>query len=206
MKVDVINLDAKNVGSIDLADEIFGAEVRSDLLQRYVEWQRAKKRAGTHKVKVVSEIRGTTAKPWRQKGTGRARAGSLRSTQFRGGATMFGPVVRSHATKLPRKVRKLALRSALSAKQAAGQLVVLEDAKAEDSKTKALAERLGKLGWGTALIIDGAEVDAGFLRAARNIPGIDILPSAGANVYDILHRQTLVLTKDAVSALEARLK
>ncbi|MCZ6886322.1 MAG: 50S ribosomal protein L4 [Alphaproteobacteria bacterium] len=206
MKVDVINLDAKNVGSIDLADEIFGAEVRSDLLQRYVEWQRAKKRAGTHKVKVVSEIRGTTAKPWRQKGTGRARAGSLRSTQFRGGATMFGPVVRSHATKLPRKVRKLALRSALSAKQAAGQLVVLEDAKAEDSKTKALAERLGKLGWGTTLIIDGAEVDAGFLRAARNIPGIDILPSAGANVYDILHRQTLVLTKDAVSALEARLK
>ena len=206
MKVDVINLDAKNVGSIDLADEIFGAEVRSDLLQRYVEWQRAKKRAGTHKVKVVSEIRGTTAKPWRQKGTGRARAGSLRSTQFRGGATMFGPVVRSHATKLPRKVRKLALRSALSAKQAAGQLVVLEDAKAADSKTKALAERLGKLGWGTTLIIDGAEVDAGFSRAARNIPGIDILPSAGANVYDILHSQTLVLTKDAVSALEARLK
>ncbi len=206
MKVDVINLDAKNVGSIDLPDEIFGAEVRSDLLQRYVEWQRAKKRAGTHKVKVVSEIRGTTAKPWRQKGTGRARAGSLRSTQFRGGATMFGPVVRSHATKLPRKVRKLALRSALSAKQAAGQLVVLEDAKAADSKTKALVERLGKLGWGTALIIDGAEVDAGFSRAARNIPGIDILPSAGANVYDILHRQTLVLTKDAVSALEARLK
>ncbi len=205
MKVDVINLDAKNVGSIDLADEIFGAEVRSDLLQRYVEWQRAKKRAGTHKVKVVSEIRGTTAKPWRQKGTGRARAGSLRSTQFRGGATMFGPVVRSHATKLPRKVRKLALRSALSAKQAAGQLVVLEDAKAADSKTKALAERLGKLGWGTTLIIDGAEVDAGFSRAARNIPGLDILPSAGANVYDILHSQTLVLTKDAVSALEARL-
>ncbi len=206
MKVDVINLDAKNVGSIDLADEIFGAEVRSDLLQRYVEWQRAKRRAGTHKVKVVSEIRGTTAKPWRQKGTGRARAGSLRSTQFRGGATMFGPVVRSHATKLPKKVRKLALRSALSAKQAAGQLVVLEDAKAADSKTKALAERLGKLGWGTALIIDGAEVDAGFSRAARNIPGIDVMPTAGANVYDILQRQTLVLTKDAVSALEARLK
>ena len=206
MKVDVINLDAKNVGSINLADEVFGAEVRSDLLQRYVEWQRAKKRAGTHKVKVVSEIRGTTAKPHRQKGTGRARAGSLRSAQFRGGATVFGPVVRSHATKLPKKVRKLALRSALSAKQAAGQLVVLEDAKVTGLKTKALAERLGKLGWGTALIIDGAEVDAGFSRAARNIPGIDVLPSAGANVYDILHRQTLVLTKDAVSALEARLK
>ena len=206
MKVDVINLDAKNVGSIDLADEVFGAEIRRDLLQRCVEWQRAKRRAGTHKVKVVSEIRGTTAKPHRQKGTGRARAGSLRSTQFRGGATMFGPVVRSHAHKLPKKVRKAALRSALSAKQAAGELVVLDQAKATDSKTKALAQRLGKLGWGSVLIIDGAEVDAGFSRAARNIPGIDVLPSAGANVYDILHSQTLVLTKQAVSALEARLK
>ncbi|MCH8917172.1 MAG: 50S ribosomal protein L4 [Alphaproteobacteria bacterium] len=206
MKVDVINLDAKNVGSIDLADEVFGAEVRNDLLQRCVEWQRAKRRAGTHKVKVVSEIRGTTAKPHRQKGTGRARAGSLRSTQFRGGATMFGPVVRSHAYKLPKKVRKAALRSALSAKQAAGELVVLDEAKATDSKTKALAQRLGKLGWGSVLIIDGATVDAGFSRAARNIPGVDLLPSAGANVYDILHSQTLVLTKEAVSALEARLK
>lgn len=206
MKVDVINLDAKNVGSIDLADEVFGAEVRRDLLQRCVEWQRAKRRAGTHKVKVVSEIRGTTAKPHRQKGTGRARAGSLRSTQFRGGATMFGPVVRSHAYKLPKKVRKAALRSALSAKQAAGELVVLDQAKATDSKTKALAQRLGKLGWGKVLIIDGGEVDAGFSRAARNIPGIDVLPSAGANVYDILQSQTLVLTKQAVSALEARLK
>ncbi len=206
MKVDVINLDAKNVGSIDLADEVFGAEVRNDLLQRCVEWQRAKRRAGTHKVKVVSEIRGTTAKPHRQKGTGRARAGSLRSTQFRGGATMFGPVVRSHAYKLPKKVRKAALRSALSAKQAAGELVVLDEAKAADSKTKALAQRLGKLGWGLVLIIDGATVDAGFARAARNIPGVDLLPSAGANVYDILHSQTLVLTKEAVSALEARLK
>ena len=206
MKVDVINLDAKNVGSIDLADEVFGAEVRNDLLQRCVEWQLAKRRAGTHKVKVVSEIRGTTAKPHRQKGTGRARAGSLRSTQFRGGATMFGPVVRSHAYKLPKKVRKAALRSALSAKQAAGELVVLDEAKATDSKTKALAQRLGKLGWGSVLIIDGATVDAGFSRAARNIPGVDLLPSAGANVYDILHSQTLVLTKEAVSALEARLK
>jgi len=206
MKVDVINLDAKNVGSIDLADEVFGAEVRNDLLQRCVEWQRAKRRAGTHKVKVVSEIRGTTAKPHRQKGTGRARAGSLRSTQFRGGATMFGPVVRSHAYKLPKKVRKAALRSALSAKQAAGELVVLDEAKATDSKTKALAQRLGKLGWGSVLIIAGATVDAGFSRAARNIPGVDLLPSAGANVYDILHSQTLVLTKEAVSALEARLK
>ncbi|MDH3239483.1 MAG: 50S ribosomal protein L4 [Alphaproteobacteria bacterium] len=206
MKVDVIDLDAKNVGSIDLADEVFGADVRTDLLQRCVEWQRAKRRAGTHKTKVVSEISGTTAKPYRQKGTGRARQGSLRSAQFRGGATMFGPVVRSHATKLPKKVRKAALRAALSAKQAAGALVVLDAAKAEDPKTKALAVRLGKLGWGSVLIIDGAEIDAGFSRAARNIPGVDVLPSAGANVYDILNRETLVLTRDAVSALEARLK
>jgi large subunit ribosomal protein L4 len=206
MKVDVIDLDAKNVGSIDLADEIFGAEVRSDLLQRCVEWQRAKRRRGTHKTKVISEVSGTTAKPYRQKGTGRARQGSLRSVQFRGGATMFGPVVRSHATKLPKKVRKAALRSALSAKQAAGALVVLDQARTEDARTKSLAERLGKLGWGSVLIIDGTEVDAGFSRAARNIPGVDVLPSVGANVYDILNRETLVLTRDAVSALEARLK
>lgn len=206
MKVDVIDLDAKNVGSIDLADEVFGAEVRGDLLHRCVEWQRAKRRAGTHKVKVISEIRGTTAKPYRQKGTGRARQGSLRSPQFRGGATMFGPVVRSHAIKLPKKVRKAAMRSALSAKQAAGALVILDQAKSEEAKTKALAQKLGKLGWGSVLIIDGAELDAGFSRAARNIPGVDVLPSAGANVYDILNRETLVLTRDAVSALEARLK
>jgi large subunit ribosomal protein L4 len=206
MKVDVIDLDAKNVGSIDLADEVFGADVRPDLLQRCVEWQRAKRRAGTHKTKVISEVRGTTAKPYRQKGTGRARQGSLRATQFRGGATMFGPVVRSHAHKLPKKVRKAALRSALSAKQAAGALVVLDAAKSDDPKTKALAARIGKLGWNSVLIIDGADIDAGFSRAARNIPGIDILPSGGANVYDILNRETLVLTRDAVSALEARLK
>ncbi len=206
MKVDVINLDAKNVGSVDLADEVFGAEVRGDLLQRCVEWQRAKRRAGTHKTKVVSEIRGTTAKPYRQKGTGRARQGSLRSTQFRGGATMFGPVVRSHAYKLPKKVRQAALRSALSAKQASGDLIVLDEAKAEDAKTKTLAAQLGKLGWNSVLVIAGAEVDNAFSRAARNIPGIDVLPSGGANVYDILNRDTLVLTKDAVSALEARLK
>lgn len=206
MKVDVIDLDAKNVGSIDLADEVFGAEVRADLLQRCVEWQRAKRRAGTHKTKVISEIRGTTAKPWRQKGTGRARQGSLRSPQFRGGAAIFGPVVRSHAFKLPKKVRKLALRSALSAKQAAGELVVLEEAKVEEAKTRGLARRLEKLGWDSALVIDGSEVDSGFSRAARNIPGIDVMPSAGANVYDILRHRTLVLTKGAVGALEARLK
>lgn len=206
MKVDVINLDAKNVGSIELADDVFGAAVRPDIMHRCVEWQRAKKRAGTHATRNVSQISGTTAKPYRQKGTGRARQGSLRSVQFRGGAVAHGPVPRSHAYDLPKKVRRLALRSALSAKQAAGQLVVLDEAKVGEAKTKALAERFAKLGWNSALIIDGAGVDDNFVRAARNLVGIDVLPSVGANVYDILRRQVLVLTKDAVTALEARLK
>lgn len=206
MKVDIINLEAKNVGSIELADEVFGTEVRSDILQRCVEWQRAKRRAGTHKTKTISEVRGTTAKPYRQKGTGRARQGTLRAVQFRGGAIAHGPVVRDHATKLPKKVRKAALRSALSAKQAAGRLVVLDEAKSAEARTKALADKFAKLGWSSALIIDGAASDENFIRAARNIKGIDVLPSGGANVYDILRRHTLVLTKDAVSALEARLK
>lgn len=206
MKVDVINLDAKNVGSIELADEVFAAAVRPDIMHRCVEWQRAKKRAGTHATRNISQISGTTAKPWRQKGTGRARQGSLRSAQFRGGAIAHGPIPRSHAYDLPKKVRRLALRSALSAKQAAGQLVVLDEAKVSEIKTRALAERFAKLGWNSALIIDGAQVDDDFVRAARNVVGIDVLPSVGANVYDILRRQVLVLTKDAVNALEARLK
>jgi large subunit ribosomal protein L4 len=206
MKVDMINLDAKNVGSIELSDAVFGAEVRSDIMQRCVEWQRAKRRAGTHATKTVAQIRGTTAKPYNQKGTGRARQGSLRSVQFRGGAVAHGPVVRSHAYGMPKKVRRLALRSALSAKQAAGQLIVLDEAKLKDAKTKALLERFAKLGLTSALIVAGPQVDEGFARAARNIPGIDVLPCVGANVYDILRRQVLVLTKDAVNALEARLK
>lgn len=206
MKADIINLDAKNVGSIELADSVFGVEVRSDIMHRCVEWQRAKRRAGTHATRTVSQIQGTTAKPHAQKGTGRARQGSLRSVQFRGGAVAHGPVPRSHATDLPKKVRRLALRSALSAKQAAGQLFVIDEAKLKDPKTKALVERIGKLGWSSALIIDGAAVDENFANAARNIVGIDVLPSMGTNVYDILRRQVLVLTKDAVNALEARLK
>jgi large subunit ribosomal protein L4 len=206
MKADIINLDAKNVGSIELADSVFGVEVRSDIMHRCVEWQRAKRRAGTHATRTVSQIQGTTAKPHNQKGTGRARQGSLRSVQFRGGAVAHGPVPRSHATDLPKKVRRLALRSALSAKQAAGQLFVIDEAKLKDPKTKALVERIGKLGWSSALIIDGAAVDENFANAARNIVGIDVLPSMGTNVYDILRRQVLVLTKDAVNALEARLK
>lgn len=206
MKVDVINLDAETVGSIELADRVFAGDVRTDLLHRCVEWQRARRRAGTHRTRTISDISGTTAKPYKQKGTGRARQGSLRASQFRGGATVFGPVVRDHAYHLPKKVRAQALRSALAAKQAAGRLVILDEARLAEPKTKALAARLGKLGWGTALIIDGAAVDEGFSRAARNLPGLDLLPSVGANVYDILRRDTLVLTRDAVTALEARLK
>jgi large subunit ribosomal protein L4 len=206
MKLQVTNLDNKEVGSIDLSDEIFGLPLRRDILARCVQWQLAKRRAGTHKTKGISEIQGTTKKPWRQKGTGRARQGSLRSPQFRGGAVIFGPVVRSHAFGLQKKVRRLALKTALSAKQAEGKLFVLEAAKLEEAKTKALAERLVKLGWNSVLIIDGPTVDANFARAVRNIPGIRLLPQQGANVYDILRRDTLVLTRDAVSHLEARLK
>jgi large subunit ribosomal protein L4 len=206
MKLAVTNLDSKEVGSIDLAEEVFGLPVRRDILARMVNWQLAKRRAGTHKTKGISDIQGTTKKPWRQKGTGRARQGSLRSPQFRGGAVIFGPVVRSHEFSLQKKVRRLALNTALSAKQAEGKLIVLETAKLDDAKTKALAQRLDKLGWASVLIIDGPTVDENFARAARNIPGIDVLPQQGANVYDILRRDTLVLTRDAVQHLEARLK
>lgn len=206
MKTKVISLDNKVVGEIDLADDVFGLEVRNDLLQRMVTWQLAKRRAGTHKTKGISEISGTTKKPFKQKGGGRARQGSLRSPQFRGGATIFGPVVRSHAFDMPKKVRKLALKVALSSKMADGKLIVVDGAKAEAPKTKALVSRLGKLGWNSVLVIDGVKVDDNFALASRNIPNVDVLPELGANVYDILHRDILVLTKDAVQALEARLK
>jgi len=206
MKLAITNLDNKEVGSIDLAETVFGLPVRRDILARMVNWQLAKRRAGTHKTKGISDVQGTTKKPWRQKGTGRARQGSLRSPQFRGGAVIFGPVVRSHEFSLQKKVRRLALKTALSAKHAEGKLIVLETATLADAKTAALAKRLDKLGWGSVLIIDGPTVDENFARAARNIPGIDLLPQQGANVYDILRRDTLVLTRDAVQHLEARLK
>lgn len=206
MKCDVINLDAATVGSIDLAPEIFGLPKRPDILARMVRWQLAKRQAGTHATKGISQISGTTKKPFKQKGTGSARQGSLRSPQFRGGAVIFGPQPRSHAFDLPKKVRKLALKAALSAKAADGKLVVLDAARIGTAKTKELANRFSKLGWNSALIVDGLAVDEGFAKAARNIVGIDVLPSQGANVYDILRRDTLVLTKDAVQALEARLK
>ncbi|MDA8232528.1 MAG: 50S ribosomal protein L4 [Magnetospirillum sp.] len=205
MKTTIISLDNTAVGEIELADSVFGVPLRVDLLHRMVGYQLAKRRAGTHKAKGISDISGTTKKPYKQKGTGNARQGSLRSPQFRGGAVIFGPVVRSHAHDMPKKVRKLALKVALSAKAADGKLVVLDQAKATTPKTKELATRLKALGWGSVLVIDG-QVDDNFALASRNMPFVDVLPSVGANVYDILRRDTLVLTKDAVEALEARLK
>lgn len=206
MKLTVRNLANEEVGDIDLADEIFGLPVRRDILARVVHWQLAKRRAGTHKTKGISEIQGTTKKPYRQKGTGRARQGSLRSPQFRGGARIFGPVVRSHAFSLQKKVRKLGLKTALSVKQGEGKLVVIDAARLGEAKTKALRSRLETLGWDSVLIIDGPAVDENFMRAARNLPGVDVLPQQGANVYDIMRRDTLVLTREAVQHLEARLK
>jgi len=206
MKCAVTTLDNKPAGEIDLDEAVFGVPLRADILARMVNWQLAKRRAGTHLVKNRGDVSGARRKMYRQKGTGRARHGPPLVSQFRGGGRAFGPVLRSHAHDLPKKVRKLALKSALSAKVAEGKLVVLDSAKVKGGKTAELARRLGKLGWSSALVIDGPAVDESFARAARNIPGIDVLPQQGANVFDILRRDTLVLTKDAVQALEARLK
>jgi large subunit ribosomal protein L4 len=205
MKTNVISLDNQTVGEIELADAVFALPVRTDILFRAVNWQLAKRQSGNHKTKGISEISGTTKKPFNQKGGGRARQGSLRSAQFRGGATIFGPVVRSHAHDLPKKVRKLALKTALSAKVADGKLIILDAATATSPKTKDMAATLSKLGLTSVLFIDGA-VESNFALATRNIPYVDVLPQMGANVYDILRRDTLVLTRDAVQALEARLK
>jgi len=205
MKLTVRNLDNQEVGDIELSEAVFGLPVRRDILARVVNWQLSKRRAGTHKTKGVSDISGTTKKPYRQKGTGRARQGSLRSPQFRGGAVIFGPVVRSHEFGLQKKVRRLGLKTALSAKQTEGKLVVVDEARLDDAKTKALRSRFEALGWGSVLIIDGA-VNESFARVARNLPKVDVLPEQGANVYDILRRDTLVLTRAAVQQLEARLR
>ena len=206
MNVPVKSLDNKASGDIELSDSIFGLEPRADLLHRMVNWQLAKRRAGTHKTKGISEIQGTTKKPFKQKGTGRARSGSLRSPQNRGGAIIFGPVVRDHGFDLPKKVRKLALRHALSSKVADGKLIVVDKVEAKAPRTKELAGRLSALGISSAVIVGGAEVDASFDLAARNLPRIDVLPQQGINIYDILRRDTLVLSRDAVEHLEARLK
>jgi large subunit ribosomal protein L4 len=206
MKIAVKTFDNASAGEIELDDSVFGLEVRTDLLARMVNWQLAKRRSGNHKTKGISEISGTTKKPYKQKGTGHARQGSTRSPQFRGGARIFGPVVRSHAHDLPKKVRKLALRHALSSKAADGKLVVVDAVVTDSHKTKGLAAKLAALGLDSALILAGEEVDTNFALAARNLPLIDVLPSQGANVYDILRRDTLVLSRQAVEQLEARLK
>ncbi|MDP9127566.1 MAG: 50S ribosomal protein L4 [Pseudomonadota bacterium] len=206
MKATVKSLENKEVGQIDLLDAVFGVTPRRDILTRMVNWQLAKRRSGNHKTKQIGDIAGTTKKPWAQKGTGRARQGSLRSPQFRKGAVIFGPVVRDHAHDLPKKVRRLALCMALASKQKEGKLIVLDTAKADTHKTKKLAETFTKLGLVSALIIDGSNLDENFAKAARNIPHIDVLPEQGANVYDILRRDVLVLTKNAVEQLQERLK
>jgi large subunit ribosomal protein L4 len=206
MKLTVRNIDNEEVGDIELPDEIFGLPIRRDILARVANWQLARRRAGTHKAKGISEIRGTTKKPYKQKGTGRARQGSLRSPQFRGGARIFGPVVRSHAFDLQKKVRRLGLKIALSAKQDEGKLVVIDTAHIDEGKTKALRARLAALGGDSVLIIDGSVIEENFARATRNLPCVDVLPQQGANVCDILRRDTLVLTREAVRQLEARLK
>ncbi len=206
MKLDVIKLDAKKAGSVDLSDEIFGLEPRADILHRVVRWQRARAQAGTHKVKTRTETSYSTKKIYRQKGTGGARHGDRNAPIFRHGGVYKGPTPRSHAHDLPKKFRKLGLKHALSSKAATGNLVVLDEATLNDAKTATLAKALQALGWKRALIIDGAEVNDNFARAAANIQGLDVLPSMGANVYDILKRDTLVITKAGVEALEARLK
>ncbi len=205
MKLDVINLDGGKAGSVDLDEALFGLEPRADILHRVVRWQRNNAQAGTHKVKTRRETSYSTKKIYRQKGTGGARHGDRNAPIFRGGGIYKGPVVRSHGHDLTKKFRKLGLKHALSAKAKAGELVVI-DAAATEGKTSTLAKQVAKLGWKRALIIDGSDVNEGFAQAARNITGLDILPTMGANVYDILKRDTLVITKAGVEALEARLK
>ena len=204
MKLDIIKLDGGKAGSIDLNEALFGLEPRVDILHRVVRWQRNNAQAGTHKVKTRSEVSYSTKKIYRQKGTGGARHGARSAPIFRGGGVYKGPTPRSHGHDLPKKVRALGLKHALSAKAKAGELVVI-DAAVSDGKTSALAKAVANLGWKRALIIDGAAVNENFAQAARNIEGLDILPTMGANVFDILKRDTLVITKAGLEALEARL-
>lgn len=206
MKAKVINLDNKAAGDIELADSIFGVEVRKDILHRMVQYQRAKAQSGTHKTKTISEISGTGKKPFKQKGTGSARQGSLRSAQMRGGSTIFGPVVRSHAIDLTKKFRKLGLKTALSAKQAEGTLFIVDSLDVKNPKTKDLVAQFKNIGWSKPLIIDGESLNENFAKAARNIKHVDVLPTQGINVLDILRHTQLVLTKAAVAKLEERLK
>jgi len=206
MKLAVKPLDNNDAGSVELDASVFGAPVRKDILLAMVRYQLAKRRAGTHKTRGISEVSGTGKKPYKQKGTGNARQGSLRSPQFRGGAVIFGPVNRSHAIDLPKKVRKMALKSALSSKAAEGKLVIIENVTAKSHKTKEMVASFKQLGIASAVIVTGADMDVNFARATTNIPLIDVLSINGANVYDILRRDMLVLTKEAVTALTEKLK
>jgi large subunit ribosomal protein L4 len=204
MKLSVIKLDGKAAGDVELSDVVFGiTDIRGDLLARYVNWQLAKRRAGTHKVQTRNENSRTGKKMYKQKGTGGARHGSRRAPQFVGGSRAFGPIVRDHGFDLPKKVRALALRHALSSKAKTGDLVVVDALAVKEAKTAALRETFGKLGWTRTLIIAGPEVDENFALASRNIPQIHVLPNAGLNVYDILRADKLVLTRSAVEAIEA---
>jgi large subunit ribosomal protein L4 len=206
MKLDVITLDSGSAGDVELSDAVFGVEPRADILHRVVRWQLAKRQQGTHATRSRSQMEYSTRKIVRQKGSGGARHGSKGAPIFRHGATYKGPVPRSHAHDLQKKVRALGLRMALSVKARENAIIVIDEAKLDEPRTKALAAKLKVLGWRKTLVIDGAEVDRNFLLAARNIEGIDVLPSQGANVYDILKRDTLVLTKAGAAALEERLK
>ncbi|MDZ7907519.1 MAG: 50S ribosomal protein L4 [Gemmobacter sp.] len=206
MKLDVITLDGGTAGSIDLDEALFGLDPRADILHRVVRWQRAKSQAGTHSTLTRAEVSYSTKKIYRQKGTGGARHGSKKAPIFRHGGVVKGPTPRSHAHDLPKKFRALGLRHALSAKAKAGELIILDSAAMAEAKTAQLAKVVKDLGWKRVLIIDGADLNENFVRAARNIETIDVLPSMGANVYDILKRDQLVITKAGVEALEARLK
>jgi len=205
MKLDVVTMDAGSAGEVELADEVFGVEPRADILHRVVRWQLARRQAGTHKTKSRGEVSYSTKKIYRQKGTGGARHGDKAVAQFRKGGTAKGPVVRSHAHDLPKKVRALGLKMALSAKAKDGKLVVVDEAKLAEGKTKLLAQKAEALGWRRALVIDGAEIDPNFSRASQNLETVQVLPSMGANVYDIMRRDTLVVTKAGLEALEVRL-
>src|SRR6185436_4630616 len=206
MKADVQTIDAKKAGSVELADHIFGLEPRVDIIHRVIQWQLNKRQQGTHQAKSRGEINRTTKKLGNQKGGGTARHGSRKAGIFVGGGKAFGPRFRSHETTLNKKVRALGLRHALSTKAKASEIIIIDKAEVKEAKTKAVQAAFAKLGWTNALIIDGATLNEGFANAARNIPNIDVLPVQGINVYDILRRKKLVLTKAAVEALEARFK
>lgn len=206
MKLAVKTIENKAAGDIELDDAVFGVEVKQDILHKMVNYQLAKRRQGSAKVKQRHEVSGTGKKPWSQKGTGRARAGDLKRNIDRGGATVFGPIPRSFAKSMPKKMRQLALKTALSSKAQDGKLIILDDAKAKDHKTKPMAAALAKFDLTSALIVTGEEIDVNFGRATANLPRIDVVPTQGANVYDILRRDTLVLTKDAVKNLTEKLK